>query len=806
MHPHSLHKNHQWVEYQPPYVSPVELLDHWVRKDGNKDALVFDTGQHQSQITWSYVELAERIKSCAQYLVEQVSEDEKQVSTVAFCFENTPEILLLNYASWSLGWVSVPLDSTRDSTERKIYKLQQTNAKVLFTRSNKVTKEENKLIQAALPELKIVTVNSWEELKSKDSMVRVPRHDTSEAPALILYTSGTTALPKGAVLTWTSLLANAQSIADWLKFTPSDRWLVVMPLHHINSTTFALTTLLAGGTIVLVPKYSKSHFWSTLAKHGCTGTSIVPTIAFDQLSETAAFEKHKTNLTQLTRMQLGSAPVQPTSVRQFVDQFAVKLVQGYGQTETSLRSTGVPYPTTEEEYNWAIASNTLGTELTYTNVTVLNEDGRELPADEVGEICVRGPIIMQEYLDNQPATKEAFAHQWFHSGDTGYWQEYFGKRYFFLKGRSKEIIKKGGVLISPLAIENTLLASYADLGQAYVIGIPDARMGEEIGLIAVGKPGVTATILEDAKSGRLKSLQPYEYPVAAIEVTEDQLPKTSTGKVQRVELRQLYAHQLLLQSLLVATTKTHVFRRIDPTEAEILHQAVTINNQRWGMHLAASEAEFADRAAHGVLIGVFAVDKPDQLLGTVSGIQLRAADLEHAIDPSHWTSTWEGITDHGRLLRHTPKGDCLVWVAISVQGKPDQSAQPPKQSPPPDYATTLSSLDPVLATSYIQSGQDPVLSFHQQAKAELATGATVKTIIPHGRPADWEACGYSVLLEYPPLSSNNPPRINPSASLGTQLLESAFLYAHSNHIYKLFAYSRPAGLYQFVHNSHQSAG
>lgn len=821
MHPHSLHKNNQWVEYQPPFVSPVELLDHWVRKDGNKTALVFDAGQPDSTITWSYAELGERIKSCAQYLVEQVSEDEKQVSTVAFCFENTPEILLLNYASWSLGWVSVPLDSTRDSTERKIYKLQQTGAKVLFTRSNQETKAENKLIQAALPELKIVTVESWEVLKTADAkqatvwfdpafggvtMTAQGHHDTSEAPALILYTSGTTALPKGAILTWSSLLANAQSIADWLKFSPSDRWLVVMPLHHINSTTFALTTLLAGGTIVLVPKYSKSHFWSILAKYKCTGTSIVPTIAFDQLSETAAFEKHKTNLTQLTRMQLGSAPVQPTSVRQFVDQFGVKLVQGYGQTETSLRSTGVPYPTTEKEYNWAIASNTLGTELTYTNVTVLNEDGRELPADEVGEICVRGPIIMQEYLANQPATEEAFAHQWFHSGDTGYWQEHFGKRYFFLKGRSKEIIKKGGVLISPLAIENTLLASYADLDQAYVIGIPDARMGEEIGLIAVGKPGVTATILADAKSGRLTSLQPYEYPVAAIEMTEDQLPKTSTGKVQRVELRQLYAHQLLLQSLHVAATKTHVFRRIDTTEAEILHQAVTINNQRWGMHLAASEAEFADRAAHGVLIGVFAVDKPDQLLGTVSGIQLRAADLEQASNPTHWSSTWEGITDHGRLLRHTPKGDCLVWVAISVQGKPNQSAQPPKQSPPPDYSDILSSLDPALTASYIQSGQDPVLSFHQQAKAGLATGATVKTIIPHGRPADWEACGYSVLLDYPPLSSNNPPRINPSASLGTQLLESAFVYAHSHHIYQLFAYSRPAGLYQFVQNSHQSAG
>ncbi len=791
MTPHSLHKNHLLVDYQPKFASPLELLEYWTNQAPEKLALVFDTYSDAKPLEWSYAKLLQFVQQTQSYLLKSGNG-----KTIAFCFGNTPEVIVLNLAAWSCGKVSVPLDSTRDTTERKIYKLQQTKASVLFTRSDQTTKNENLVIQKAIPELKIVEVADIDEFLR---LITISLHAgeipiaSNETPALILYTSGTTALPKGAVLTWKSLLANAESIADWLQFTAEDHWLVVMPLHHINSTTFATTTLLRGGTIVLVPAYSKSKFWPTLAQHQVTGTSIVPTIAFDQLSEITTFTKHAYQLTQMSRIQIGSAPVQPTTVKQFVDTFKIKLCQGYGQTETSLRSTGVPMDLSPEEYQHIVESNSVGTELTFTNVTILKEDGTEAQVDEVGEICVRGPIIMQEYLENAEATAAAFAFDWFHSGDLGYWQEHFGRRFFYLKGRSKEIIKRGGVLISPLAIENALLQHYSDLQQIYVIGYPDARMGEEIGFVAVSNDQTMAQrILADAKNHKITQLKDYELPKAGLMITEAQLPLTSTGKVQRVEIKNQFEHSLQQQTLLIAETSEYIFRLLAAEETEVLKQAVAINNERWGEHLAATVEEFRERAAHGVLIGIFDRHESDRLLGTVSGVQLPNSDITQIGAPNHWANTWEGITDVGRMYHNTPKGDCMVLVAISVVGRPTSSSLLTETEK--SKSCPIHSLPDVEA--YCHSGQDPVLSFHAKAKAGLTTGAAVQKIIPNGRPADWEACGYSVIMDYPPLTQ--APTIDSSASKGTQLLESAFVYAFQHRITKIYAYSRPSGLHQHL--------
>ncbi len=949
---HDLVKNGKVVDYQSQFTDPISLLNYWAKIDQDKLALVFDAGKGQQTEAWTYGELAEQVNIMSNWLlsikrqaqqIDQVDKENSQDQTInqsinnlpptlAFAFENTPEVILLNLAAWQAGWCSVPLDTTRDTLERKIYKLKQSNCQLLFVRGGETKADELTTIQQELPNLTIISVNSVQNLldfANKHSLDRqadatlVDRHPqlvsgssnsvktstlissptdqqpqstkqptlttshqqlttssqqlttSSQSPALILYTSGTTALPKGAILTWNSLTANAESIADWLQFTSRDRWLVVMPLHHINSTTFSLTTLLSGGTIILVPKYSKSHFWSTLAKHACTGTSIVPTIAFDQLSETDQFDQHQANLHQLTRIQLGSAPVQPSSVKQFVDRFGIKLVQGYGQTETSLRSTGVPYPSDEKQYQWAVESNTLGTELTYTNVTVLDEVGQELPANEVGEICVRGPIIMQQYLSNSEATAEAFAHNWFHSGDTGYWKEHEGQKFFFLKGRSKEIIKKGGVLISPLAIENAVLTQYSNLQQAYVIGIPDHRLGEQIGLIGVGEPGAVNRLIQASKTGQLTGLEAYEFPVAGLQLNDEDLPKTSTGKIQRVELRNLYAGKLLEQYRTIASsyhaklpsemsspklvsessnsTKVSVlissptdqqpqstkqpiltashqqpatsnwqpatgnqqptltFRLLGPEESDLLEQAVNIDRQRWGVTLAGSKEQFIERATHGVLIGC--IDDNQQLLGTISALRINQSDLDHAGKPQHWTSTWVGVTGKGTLITHNHKGDSLLLVAVASLGKNSRHAELVSASstdsrhpelvsgssnsvntptPISYHQPNPSPIDLAKITAYCQSTQDPVLSFHYAPKGGLSKGARFVKLLPQARPTDHQALGYCVLIQYPVLDQS--PTINTTASIGTQLIEAALLFAYQNELKNVFAYSRPVGL------------
>lgn len=786
MTPHSLQKNGQAVVFRPEYSSPLALLEHWAKVSPKKTALLFDDYSGTTPQQWNFAELVIRVKQTMSLLGGRPPD-----AAVAFCFSNTPEVIWLNYAAWSSGFISVPLDSTRDTTERKIYKLQQTKATLLFTRADEKSHAENEQIQQALPELEIIELAdlaaSIALLDQQKTISKTPEIDPNK-PALVLYTSGTTALPKGALLTYTSLFANAASIAEWLQFGDDDRWMVVLPLHHINSTTFVNTTYSVGGTVVLVPAYSKSKFWPTLAQHSVTGTSVVPTIAFDQVGEEAAYQANQQKLSQVRRIQIGSAPVQPTTVLQFVKKFGIKLCQGYGQTETSLRSTGLPMDLAEADYLEMVERNSIGTELAFTNVTVLRADGSEADSGEVGDICVRGPIIMQEYLDNQAATEEAFKFNWFHSGDLGYWEDFTNRRFFYLKGRSKEIIKKGGVLISPLAIENALLKQYSELKQVFVIGYPDARMGESIGFVAVSdNPQMVETILSDAKAGKIPTLKPFELPEAGLPIQSEALPLTSTGKVQRVEIKKQFADQLAKQAALIAETDRYQFRLIQPNETTVLEQAVTINNARWGEHLAATLEELTDRAAHGVLIGLFDKSEPTKLLGSVSGLQIDQQALTAIGTPNHWANTWDGITDHGHLYHHSPKGDALVLVAISTasaKATPVATEPPSPITPPP----------PEEVEAYCRTGSDPVLSFHGRAKGGLSSGATVQTIIPNARVADWEACGYCVLMAYPPLKA--APTISTDASPGTQLLESALLHAYQHSIPNVFAYSRPAGLYQ----------
>ena len=385
------------ISYHPPFTTFDQFLKHQAQKHPRKSALAFD------RLNISYSQLDQFTAALAHQLLTTLKL--KPSHRFSFAFQNSPEVILLNYAAWRAGLVTVPLDTTRDTLDRKIYKLKFTNSKLLFTRPH----PQIPAIKKALPSLQIIQVKDFPDFNQK--FLNQSGHSSFnlqssalDQDCLILFTSGTTALPKGVRLTLTNLFANAESIADWMRFTSNDRFLLVLPLHHIHSTTFANTTLLVGGTLILTSKYSKSNFWSVAARHQATVSSIVPTIAYDLLSETVAFKKYRSKI-KFSRIQIGSAPVQPTVVEKFIHLYHIPLIQGYGQTETSLRSTGVPMDLTQSQYHRIIKLNSLGCELKYTNVTILGNHRQELPPSKVGDICVRGPIIMKGYLKNPQATQ-----------------------------------------------------------------------------------------------------------------------------------------------------------------------------------------------------------------------------------------------------------------------------------------------------------------------------------------------------------------------------------------------------------------
>lgn len=781
---HELIKNGSKISYSLPFESVDSLLNSLEDECGEKKALLFINTETQNKISLTYKDLNIYTKNLGSFFLKSL----KKKSSISFSFSNTPEIIVLNYAIWRAGMTSVPLDTRRDTLERKIYKLRLTNTKILFTRDDNKTKLENKKIKKAIPTIKIIELKNLKQLLSlskKSSITNFPPHK-KDSTSLVLFTSGTTAKPKGVELTLTNLFSNAESIIDWLKITKQDKFLVVLPLHHINSTTFTNATILSKGTIVLCSQYSKSQYWKIAAQENITIASIVPTIAYDLLHEQKAYNKHKKYLLHFSRIQIGSAPVQPLVVEKIINNFNISVYQGYGQTETALRSTGVPMGLKKKDYLNTVSLNTLGTELRYTSVTVLKENSDETKSEEIGEICIRGPIIMKGYLKNKEETKKAFEYSWFHSGDTGFWKTIAGKKMFFIKGRTKEIIKKAGTLISPLAIENALLSQYEDLKKVYAVGYPDERLGQKIGIVALSSnPKIVETIINDAKNGAIKNLTKYESPESGIIIKESDLPKTSTGKIQRVKIKEKYSKELQEKSLLVATTDTHSFRKILPHEKKTLHEAVRINNIMWGKKLHTTFENFQERAKNATILGVF--DKKNKLLGTISCLQATQDDIKKIGTKKFWANTWDGITSNGTFANNTYKGNALVCPAISIissNNKKSKKTYPSKQL-----------LTEKLLEEYSASDNDYVLRFHRLPKAGLKKGAEILKIIPNGRPEDTDSLGYNILFKYPNIKSK--PILNTNSSIGIQLIEAALLYAYNNKIHYVYAYSRPAELSKY---------
>lgn len=742
----------------------------------DKEALVFVDPKAGELERLTYDELYGQVMALAHWLKNV--QGLKAGEAVALNLENAPEILLTHLAAWLVGCTTVPLDVKRDDFDRKKYKVESTNCRLVIT-------SEGEEVELGVP-----SVVLGKEMRTTLTE-RLPLHEIAENPentSLILFTSGTTNLPKGVQLSLTNLLLNAQGIQEWLKIITDDRFHIVLPLHHINSTTMSLATLCSGGTIVLSTRYSKSGFWRVMAEHGCTLSSVVPTIAFDMLSEQEAFAKYKDQLQQVTRIQIGSAPVMPSDVLKFYDLYGIRLVQGYGSTETALRVTGQDVDgLNDEQYRELVAGNSIGNELTWNNVEVLGENGQPMLENEEGEICIRGPILTKGYLDNEKANREAFVDGWFHSGDVGYWKMQFGKKVFFISGRKKEIIIKGGVNISPLVIEQAILKNYPKISTCYAASVPDPRYGEEIGVVVAfdetvsekDRQSAVAELKADAQKGAVKGVGAYESPRFVFEVSLTALPATSTGKVQRVNIKQYFDDMFLP----IAETKTHSFHRLTPFDSKHIEALVKIHNTRWGKDLGIDVDTARQAVANGVVIG--AIDKStSKLVGSAFGIRVHSKDIENK---AQWLSTYDSATANLTLKTNVADGDALMFVTISTDGKPFTPSIKPID---PKYKKLLAEA-PKHIDDYLATKTDPVLNFHMAPKAGLPIGASVLYPTPNARPKDVEALGYCVMMKYPELPKTVV--VQETSSLGTQILEAGFVWAEKHRIKNAYAYSRPSG-------------
>ena len=374
-------------------------------------------------------------------------------------------------------------------------------------------------VRAVMPHLPVLEVDP-DTLVLPAGEVDTPVPD-APSTALLMYTSGTTGNPKGVMLTQANLAANAQAIAAEHALGPQDRVLGVLPLYHINA--FAVTMLAplaSGGSVAMAPKFSAARFWAQAADSGCTWINVVPTI-ISFLLEGAVPPREQ--LARLRFCRSASSALPPEHLLAFEAKFGLGVIETMGLTETVAPSFSNPLDPAQRKVG-AVGRASGG------EARVVDGQLRAVPDGTTGEITIRGPHVMKGYYKNPQATAESFTPDgWLRTGDLGHRD---ADGFFFVTGRIKELIIKGGENIAPREIDEALLKHPAVLDAA-AVGIPDPHYGQEILACVVLREGMACDEAElrgycEQQLGRYKTPKQFRFVA--------DLPRGPSGKVQRRKL------------------------------------------------------------------------------------------------------------------------------------------------------------------------------------------------------------------------------------------------------------------------------
>lgn len=365
--------------------------------------------------------------------------------------------------------------------------------------------------------------------KQANPLLTALSQQTKEPLGVLMYTSGSSGKPKAVVLNHAQLYAAAHEIVRTQQLTPQDKTLLVLPLFHINAQVITvLATLISGGEIDIVPRFSASRFWSQVATQHITWVSAAPAI-IAILLKTKPLSVPA--VPHLRFIRSASAPLLPAVQSAFEAYFQVPIQQAYGMTEGASQITFNPLG--------AARTGSVGTS-GGTDISIQDENQQPVASGVSGEICLRGAHIITTYLD--PTLQSDFTAGWFHSGDVGHLD---ADGYLFIDGRKKELINRGGDKISPVAIENVLITHPA-VRDIAVFGMPDDVYGERVAAAVIPEPDA-ADVVELAQSLRAyaqQRLARFEVP-ADIYLT-DNLPAGATGKIQHRRVRELITDQHLV--------------------------------------------------------------------------------------------------------------------------------------------------------------------------------------------------------------------------------------------------------------------
>lgn len=440
---------------------------------------------------------------------------------VSLLMPNSAEYIIAYFACWKLGALAGPVNSLLKETETA-FVMNNSEAKAILVHSEFLARVEN--IRAGLPQLQsVITFDDEAQATREFKDAGLPTVELSkDDDAIIIYTSGTTGKPKGCLLTHCNVIANARQISEWLPFTHNDRLLTIMPLFHMNAVSVTtMAALYAGGSTVISPKFSAKRFWNTVSDYGITSFGSVATMLSILLNNYPDGVPEGLQTAQLRFAMCGSAPVPSEVMKKFEEIFNCPVVEGYGLSESTCRSTFNP---PDERRRPGSCGLPIGNEM-----KVFDDDDNEVSAGELGEIVLRGENILKGYYKNPEATAIAFRNGWFHTGDVGYRDS---EGYFFIVDRKSDMIIRGGENIYPREIDEVLY-QHPTVAAAATIGIPDPLYGEEVAAFVVLKDGLKVSE-EELISYCTERLADYKCP-KSIRIVKD-IPKGPTGKLLKREL------------------------------------------------------------------------------------------------------------------------------------------------------------------------------------------------------------------------------------------------------------------------------
>lgn len=446
---------------------------------------------------------------------------------VSLLMPNGVEYIVAYFACFKLGALAGPVNSLLKS-EEIAFVMNNSEAKALLIGSEFIERFE--AARSSLSHLREVIVFDDERSATEgfsDARKDLPQVEIApDDDAIIIYTSGTTGRPKGCLLTHRNLIANARQITDWMGFTKSDCLLTVMPLFHMNAVSVTtMTPLYAGASTVVSPKFSASKFWRIISDYKATSFGSVATMLSMLLATYPNGVPENCETSQLRFAMCGSAPVPAEVLKRFEETFNCLVIEGYGLSESTCRSTFNP-PNAHRRPG--SCGQAIGNEM-----QIVDDNDNELPDGELGEIVLRGENILKGYFKNEEATRRAFRGGWFHTGDIGYRDS---DGFFYIVDRKTDMIIRGGENIYPREIDEVLYQHPA-VQAAAVIGVPDDLYGEEVAAFIVLKEGVQATE-DEIKNFCRQRLADYKCPKTVRFVAD--IPKGPTGKLLKRDLARLY--------------------------------------------------------------------------------------------------------------------------------------------------------------------------------------------------------------------------------------------------------------------------